>query len=401
VPGDRRVLLVNSIYHLTNDGAVTVMAGQITVLQATFGFGPFETGLLSGVALLITAVFQFVVGVVSDRRDPSRFLPIGILILGLGSILVAGASSFLLLLAFVAISRIGAAFYHPVGIAWIGREFRGGALDRSMGFQSAFGDTGVILGMASGAVLAVAAGWGSPFLLWGGINLAAVALGLVLVRGRPSPPAATEERADFRGMIRDVRLWLFPLALGGAAFNVVSTFGPPLLKGRFGLSDDGAGVAIALWILAGAIVAFFFGRVSQRFGRFRTLAASYAFVGVAGLAGASLGNVGLVLAVLWTLGSALFITYPALFSFVSEASHRRLQGAAFGLIFAFQLFGGAAGVFVAGSLAETFGATAELQATIPFLFVGVLLLSGFAYLLAVRGRIENRPARAELGVPPL
>src|SRR3990170_3949774 len=198
--GDSRVLLANSIYHLTNDGAVMVMAGQITVLQATFGFGPFETGLLSGVALLITAVFQFVVGVVSDRRGPSRF---------------------------VAISRIGAAFYHPVGIAWIGREFRGGALDRSMGFQSAFGDTGVILGMASGAVVAVAAGWGSPFLLWGGINLAAVALGLLLVRGRPSPPAATEERADFRGRIRDGGLGGFPRARGGGGGNGGGTVGPP------------------------------------------------------------------------------------------------------------------------------------------------------------------------------
>ena len=173
---DRRVLFVNSIYHLTNDGAVTVIAGQITVLQSVFAFGPFETGLLSGAALLITAIFQLLFGAMSDRRDPSRFLPIGILILGVGTLLVASATSFLVLLVIVALSRIGASFYHPVGIAWIGREFAGENLDRSMGFQSAFGDTGVILGMATSALIAVAWGWQSPFLLWGGINLAAVAL---------------------------------------------------------------------------------------------------------------------------------------------------------------------------------------------------------------------------------
>ena len=91
--GDRRVLVANSMYHLTNDGAVTVLAGQIVVLQAVFGgFGSAEVGLLGGTALVVTAIFQFLFGIMSDRRDPSRFLPIGIAILGLGSLLVTLAS---------------------------------------------------------------------------------------------------------------------------------------------------------------------------------------------------------------------------------------------------------------------------------------------------------------------
>src|SRR2546428_1393995 len=112
----------------------------------------------------------------SDGRDPSRFLPIGIAILGLGSLLVALASSFWTLLAFVALSRIGASFYHPVGISWIGREFEGAALDHSMGFQSAFGDGGGILGMASRAVASVAPRWQAPFVPWGGVDLLAGAI---------------------------------------------------------------------------------------------------------------------------------------------------------------------------------------------------------------------------------
>ena len=398
---DRRILVANSLYHLANDGGVTVMAGQITVLQATFAFGAFETGLLSGLALLVAAIFQFVFGVMSDRRDPSRFLPIGIAILGLGSLLVATATTFLTLLAFVALSRVGASFYHPVGIAWIGREFAGESLDRSMGFQSAFGDSGVILGMASGAVLAVAFGWASPFLLWGGINLLAVAVGLWLVRGRPSPPPAHADPPDYRGMLRKVRLWLFPLALGGAAFNVFSTFGPPLLHHRFGLADDVSGVAIALWILAGALAAFFFGRLSRRFGRFRTLAASYAGVAAAGFVGAFAGHPALVLAGLWTVGSALFLTYPALFSFVSEASHARLQGAAFGLLFAFQILGGAIGVFAAGAIAVALAPDPASQAGIPFALIGLLVLAGFGYMVALRRRLDSRPSGVPVAAPPL
>jgi MFS family permease len=391
VAGHRRILLANSIYHLTNDGAVTVLAGQITVLQREFAFGPLETGLLSGTALLVTALFQIVFGAMSDRRDPSRFLPVGIGILGIGSLLVAGAQTFAALFALVVVSRIGASFYHPVGIAWIGREFRGPALDRSMGFQSAFGDAGVILGMGTGAALALAAGWRSPFLLWGGVNLAAVAIGLALVRGRRSPPAASRERADYAPIVRDVRWWLFPLALGGAAFTVFTTFGPYLLTRKFGLDDRAAGIGIALWILAGALGAFFFGRVSLRFGRYRTLVSSYAAIGVAALMGAWAGEVWLVLVVFWTLGSAVFITYPALFSFVSEASHERVQGAAFGVIFAFQLLGGALAAYAAGTLADAYAAVGDLETTAPFYLLAGIAIAGLLYLVAIRRRVGRTP----------
>jgi MFS family permease len=399
------VLLANSLYHLTNDGAVTVLAGQIVVLQSVAAFGglrPSEVGLLGGTALVVTALFQFVFGIMSDRRDPSRFLPIGIAILGVGSLLVTQAWSFWTLLAFIALSRIGASFYHPVGIAWIGREFGGPALDRSMGFQSAFGDGGVILGMASGAVLAVAAGWQSPFALWGGLNLLAVAIGLTLVRGRSSPPPPGQGfTRNYVGILRDVRLWLLPLAVGGAVFNIFSFFGPLLLYEKFGVPKDLAGVAVALWIFAGSVAAFFFGRVSRRFGRYRALLASYAAMTVAGLIGALVDNVWVVLAVFWSLGSALFLTYPALFSFVAESSRRQLQGAAFGLIFAFQLLGGAFGLFVAGALGDAFGAAGGLESSVPFSLAAALALFGFVLLVMVREQVATDRKGVRSSVPPL
>src|SRR3989442_1863224 len=75
VAADRRILLANSVYHLTNDAAVTVMAGQITVLKAHFSIGYFDVGLLTGIALLVTVVAQVVFRHMADRRGPSRFRP--------------------------------------------------------------------------------------------------------------------------------------------------------------------------------------------------------------------------------------------------------------------------------------------------------------------------------------
>src|SRR5207237_7449634 len=198
---------------------------------------------------------------------PTRFLPFGVVILGVGSMLVATYSYFWMLLVLVSLSLIAASFYHPVGISWIGPELQGAELDRAMGFQSAFGDTGVILGMATTSIVAFALGWQWPFLLWGGINLGAAAVASWLVRHHRAPPSPTGLKPDYVQMIRDVKRWIFPLALAGAAFSIFPTFGPPRPHHRCGVPVITSAVSIATWTLARALVSFSFGRVSRRFGR--------------------------------------------------------------------------------------------------------------------------------------
>ena len=397
--GDRRALYAASMFHLTNDGAVTVMAGEITLIQAGLNFGLGATGLLTAVALGTTVVFQVLFGRMADARDPARFLAIGIAWLGVGTLLIAAADGFGAFLVLVAISRVGAAFYHPVGISLVGREFSGADLDRSMGFQSSFGDAGVILGVATAGVIGVASGnWRTAFLVWGGVNLAAAVVGLALVRHRPRPPRAA--RRTFRGyrdVMRSVRLWALPLAIGGAAFTIVTTYGTILLRSeRFGfpLSAAEASLTIAAWIAVGSVAAFFFGRISRRFGRYRVLLAAYAGLVVTGIVSGSVGGpVGLVamLLSLWTIGSLLFLTYPALFSFISENSQAESQGTTFGVIFGFQLVGGAVLGWAAGWLAERLSD----NPAIPFLVMAAASAAAFLYLLAIRTLVAEAPGSPE------
>ena len=91
------------------------------------------------------------------------------------------------------------------------------------------------------------------------------------------------------------------------------------------------------------------------------------------------------------------MTYPATFSYVSEASHIRLQGAAFGVIFGFQLLGGAAAAYAAGVLAQAFGANPSA----PFYLVAALCGAGFVYLLAVRSRVETHGKAISTATPQL
>lgn len=396
MPGDRRVLLVNSLYHLTNDGAVQVLSGQIAVLTAVFAFGPFETGILGGTALFVNAMFQVLTGVMSDRRDPSKFLPIGILIVGVASLLVAVATSFWALLLFVSLLRVGASFYHPVGMSWIGRVYPSEELDRSMGFQSGFGDFGEVLGTATGALFGFAAGWYWAFVIWGIVNLAAVAVGVSMVRGHPSPPVTTARvtASEFVRSLWDVRLWLIPLAIGSVSYNVIALFGPQLLSSVYHVDGRLAGFVVAVWLLIGTVVALTFGRTSRLFGRFNLTVFAYVSIGLACLGTALLTNATLIVVVMCTLGAGIFLTYPALFAFASAASHRRLQGAAFGFVFFFQLLGGSVGLFLAGFVSDVYATDPVLTYTAPFWFAAAVSLATALYLVLFRGR-----ARPQNGVP--
>lgn len=385
---------MNSLYHLTNDGAVQVLSGQIAVLTGVFAFGPFETGILGGTALLVNAIVQVLTGVMSDRRDPSHFLPIGILIVGVASLLVALATSFWALLLFVSLLRVGASFYHPVGMSWIGRVYPPEELDRSMGFQSGFGDFGEVLGTATGALFGVAWGWYWAFVVWGIANLVAVAVGLVLVRGHPSPPVfqGPIEWRDLWRSLGDVKFWLLPLAIGSVSYNVIALFGPQLLHEVYHVDPGLSGFVVAVWLMGGTAVALSFGRTSRVFGRFNLTVFAYASVGVACLATALLGDPWSVVAVLCTLGAGIFLTYPALFSFASEASHRRLQGAAFGFVFFFQLLGGAIGAFIAGVVSDVYASDPVLTYTAPFWFAAIVSLATAVYLIGIRSRAGPRAA---------
>ena len=53
-------------------------------------------------------------------------------------------------------------------------------------------------------------------------------------------------------------------------------------------------------------------------------------------------------------GGLLFLTYPALFAMVSEATDDDERGTAFGMVFAFQLGGASALVYVCGLIADAY-----------------------------------------------
>ena len=389
---DRRVLAACSLYHLANDAAVTVTPALFPVLRTALGFGYAEVGLLTATGLAVTVAFQFVFGALADRADRRVLLPLGVAWLGVGTLLLSTATSYGTLVLFVALARIGASAYHPAGISWVAREFRGAGVDRAMGVQSSFGDLGVLLGLLPAGLLAVVWGWRGTFLFWGALNLAAAGAGFALTAKTGSRgEQADGPRSPVLPVLRGVAPWILPLAAGGAAFTITVSYGPLLLTDRLRLSAAAADVVVGLWIVTGSLAAFSFGRISRRFGRFPALLYAYLAVAVAGVMIATATALWGVVLGLVAFNALLFITYPALFSFVADAGDARSQGVAFGLLFGFQLVGGALAAYASGLLAAATG-----RPEMPFHVLAFIALATFVYLFVLRA---VRDDRASPGLP--
>jgi MFS family permease len=388
VASKRLTLLGVGLYHAANDGTVVAVAALFPILLTERLVGNYtEIGLLTLVALFITVICQIAFGAWSDRANPRILLPLGMVILGLASLLTSQASSFLVLLLFVAVARVGASFYHPIGISWVGKKFKE-ELDHAMGFQSAFGDLGVILAFASSGYLGLWLGWQVPFILWGSLALIAAIVGPLLTSGpRENPQPVERGTTPWTTILREVAVWIPPLAIGGAAYIITVSFGNSFLVMRMGLREDLADLVIALWIGAGVLAAYMFGQISRILGRFNSLLAAFIVIGISGLIIGLAPPLYILLPTFVLFGVALFITYPALFSFISESTEDRIGGATFGVVFGFQLVGGALSGYAAGILADL------LDIRVPFLLLAILGFLAF-FLLMAFGRPEARAHRA-------
>ena len=87
-------------------------------------------------------------------------------------------------------------------------------------------------------------------------------------------------------------------------------------------------------------------------------------------------NIAIIILIMILLGITVFITFPALVSFVSEITHESVEGKTFGTIFTLQLSGSTFYLFFGGFLSDIFGIW------IPFMLLGVttLLFSGVLLL---------------------
>ena len=115
-------------------------------------------------------------------------------------------------------------------------------------------------------------------------------------------------------------------------------------------------------------MSLFYGAINAHLSRRIIIIVAYLTIGIIGILLAVITNiVVLFFAMIW-LGITVFLTYPALFSFVSEVTHESVEGLTFGLTFMLQTGGGTIILFTGGFLSDLIGIWS------PFVILGTLSL---------------------------
>jgi MFS family permease len=360
-----------------------------SLLTSTLGAPAAALGLIEGVADGVAGAARFAGGVVSDDPRRRRSLAVG----GYGATAVLSSLIGVATAVWqVAVLRVGAwaarGLRVPARNALLADITGPGTYGRAYGFERMMDNLGAVGGPLLALALVAALGLRGAILVSVVFGLGAVAAIVYAIRHieRPLPVERRSPRIRLRPLLqgRLGRLWapVGAFEVGNVAATLLILRAVELLTPGRGI-DGATRTALLLYAghnLAAAAISVPAGRVADRFGFRRVLAAGF----VAGLAGYAVlalagPSVALLAAGFAAAGVAIGIAETAEHGAVAEAAPEEVRGSAFGLLAAIQSFGNLAASGVAGLLWTLFGARAAFTfaaAAMVVAVVGAILTAG-------------------------
>jgi FSR family fosmidomycin resistance protein-like MFS transporter len=278
----RRNIILLAVGHACVDvyqGAVAALV-PFFVAERDYGYAAVSGVVLA--ASLLSSVAQPVFGVLTDRWAMPWLLPVSTLLGGVGIALSGVSGSYGLTLAFVAVSGLGVAAYHPES-ARIARLASGGS-HRAMSWFSLGGNVGFALAPLMVAAVAGTTGLAlTPLLVVPALAGSVLCLPVLRALGRPARTTAAMRTG------RDDRASFVKLSLAVVCRSVVfiglSTFISLYATQRMGGNAIAGTVALFVLYLGGAVGSVLGGHLASHWDRVTVSRWSYlaTTVAVAGI----------------------------------------------------------------------------------------------------------------------
>jgi FSR family fosmidomycin resistance protein-like MFS transporter len=372
--------------HAVNDGSVYLPSSLFPVILPLFTLTVLQVGILVALGYLVSVIFQPIIGRYAENRDPSRLLASGVFIIAISITSFIFSTGFSTLLASVVLLRIGSSFFHPIGISAVSRTYAGPGLQRAMGFQSAFGNLGVLLIFLTAGTVYTFVGWQLTFIMFSIVAIVDVIVTLTALRSS-RPPTVTQlvkPIAESNGKKTRIPIYFLVIAfVSGGSYAVVLNFANLFLGNHHPqLSVSGTDLIVSSFIVSAALGALSTGLWTRRVQTGWSLGLSYLFSSMAIIIFA-LAPENLSLAIIALLGCGFLIsatyplTYTALSNHIVGNSHR--SGSWFGALSSAQTVGASVMGLVTGLIVSGLGPAS------PFFAVGIMmLLACFATILQRR-----------------
>src|SRR5260370_23007683 len=287
----------------------------LTLLSKEFGRAPATAGLTGCVVVLMIALGSSAYGSLSDIVGRKPVMVTSCLLLAVPTMLCAVASSFHMLLRFLAMQGFLIPGVTAVAVAFSGDSFSEAALGPKGGGWIAASVAGGLMGRVLSGFLAAGINWRAPFVFFGLFTLIGAAVIARRLPRREGNPTVRLSDA-YRGMFahfRNRRL-VGAFLIGGAVFFCfigVFTYLPYYLTAPpFHLSTAVVS-SVYLVYIAGVFTSVISGRLSGRLGRRAVMAA--------GLAIACLGVLGTLVHSLPLIVLSLVVLCIGMFTVQSTA----------------------------------------------------------------------------------
>jgi MFS family permease len=394
-----------------------VIVSLFPYMKADWGLSDKQLGSLVSVVSVTVALGALPVALFADRASRVKSIVVMATVWSLSTISCMFTRGYGQLLAARSLVGLGEAGYGSVGAALIASHFPARMRGALLAGFFASASVGSVLGVMLGGLIAARWGWQAAF---GVVGVPGLLLALMYLKVRDYPTVALDAERDrasrstgsaarfiVRALVRSrTMLWV---CVGGAAqlvvVSAVWSWLPSFLNRMHGVEPARAAVLSALVVLCGAVGSVVWGGVVDRAGRRRPRAKLHAMaiLCVAALAvlsfafGAPRAGVDLNATARFALialgGFVATCTVGPVSAIVIDVIHPGVRATGSSVLALFQnLFGLAAGPFVAGVLSDTWGLEAALTAMPVF---GAL--AAFAFTRAARS-YEGDAARAAL--PP-
>ncbi|MFO1273113.1 MAG: MFS transporter [Rubrivivax sp.] len=387
-----------------------VIVSLFPYLKAEWQLSDKQLGALVSVVSVTVALGALPVALFADRVSRVKSIVTMATAWSLATISCLWARSYGALLALRSVVGLGEAGYGAVGAALIASHFPARMRSALLAGFFASASGGSVLGVMLGGVIATHWGWKAAF---GVVGIPGLLLALLYLKVRDyetvqMSPALEAKRQSLGHTVRHIArllvrsrtmLWV---CIGGAAQLIVVSalwsWLPSFLNRVHGVAPAQAGVKAALVVLCGAAGAVVWGAVVDRAGarhprrKLKTMAGLCLLsMGVLVFAFGTHAEATTQFALIALGGFVATATVGPVTAIVIDVVHPGVRATGSSVLALFQnLFGLAAGPFLAGVLSDAFGLVPALTA-IPL----CSLLAAGAFLLAARSYEADKARAAE------
>jgi multidrug resistance protein len=384
---------------VTIDSALLgLIAPLLPEIEARTGAGDAALGLTLTAYAVPIAVLSLPLGRATDAMGRRPLLVAGLLILAIGSVLVAISNSIGILMAARAVQGVGSAASWISALALVSDTAPPGRRGEALGVALGATSAGSIAGPALGGVTAQLLSFEAPFLIFCGLALALLLAALAVLphEGVRTTSAVPALPAIIRSTRSGIGAWAAAVILGGAcSLGLVEVVAPLDLDARLGLSSSAIGLLFAASIAIDAALSPLGGRWGDRRGRRGPAVAGIAVTAASMLALAVLPGVGGTAVALGIYGAGFSLMMAASVPWLDEAFPGRERGLAYGVLNLVYAAGYAIGPILGGLLLGVGDADLAYGLAAVALVVGALGLTirsrGLAAITRATKKSEATP----------